>query len=145
LEERSRSAIAKPGDFELERNARALLGRDSQVLIDQIAPGRPIGQVIDELSGSTGGKGNASQYATKVAKSIGLSPSDPITPALLQSPAGIQLAKTQAHWEAGQSNPMTDDQWQQAQSMRSPNNNPFLIYWQRCRRNSQPMIKSGRR
>jgi len=79
--------------------------------------GRPIGQIIDDWSGSTGGKGNVSDYATQVAGSIGLKPSDPLTLDLLNGPTGIALAKTQAAWEAGTDYPMTDQQWQTAQRL----------------------------
>jgi hypothetical protein len=77
--------------------------------------GRPIGDVIDEWSGSTGGEKNVHSYAKHVADSVGLSPNDPLTPQLLQSPAGITFAKAMARIEAGGEYPLSDDEWNQAQ------------------------------
>ena len=81
---------------------------------------RMIGPLIDEWSGSTGGKGNVSQYATNVAQSIGRTPADPLTPEILRGPEGIVLAKAQAKWETGYDYPMSDDQWRAAQRMAFP-------------------------
>jgi len=86
--------------------------------------GRPIGQVIDEWSGSTGGKGNVSDYATKVANSVGLKPSDPLSLDILQGPTGVALAKTQAQWEAGSPYPLSDDQWKTAQRLAYTQGSP---------------------
>lgn len=79
--------------------------------------GKPIGQIIDEWSGTTGSKKNVSDYAAKVADSIGLKPSDPLTVDVLKGPQGVELAKTQAGWEAGSDYPLTNNQWKIAQRL----------------------------
>lgn len=72
----------------------------------------PLSAAIDKWSG-----GNSSPaYAAFLAKQTGLSPDTVLTPQLLQGPRGLALAKAQAHWEAGKPYPMSDAQWQQAQS-----------------------------
>jgi hypothetical protein len=82
--------------------------------------GQMIGPLIDKWSGSTGGRGNVSQYATNVAQSIGRTPADPLTAEILRGPEGIILAKAQAKWETGHDYPMSDDQWRAAQKMAFP-------------------------
>jgi hypothetical protein len=74
---------------------------------------RPVQDVIKQWSGGTGGQENVAEYV----KSLGLDPNAVITPELLQSPAGINLAKAQARWETGREYPMSDEQWQNAQQM----------------------------
>lgn len=78
---------------------------------------RPIGSLIGEWSGYTGGSKNVDSYAASVANSVGLSPDDRLTPQLLRSPAGIAFAKAQARMETGYDYPLTDDQWKQAQGL----------------------------
>lgn len=82
---------------------------------------RPIGDIIDEWSGHTGGKANVSAYASHVANSIGVSPYDRLTSGILQSPQGILFAKAMARMEAGQEYPLSDDDWRQAQNLAFPN------------------------
>jgi len=79
--------------------------------------GMPIGRAIDKWSGHTGGAANVSAYANSVARSIGLSPDDILTPQIVQSPSGIAFAKAMARQEAGVDYPMSDQQWQAAQQM----------------------------
>lgn len=81
---------------------------------------RPIGELIGDWSGHTGGPENVARYADSVAKSIGLSSDQPLTPEILRSPAGIAFAKAQAKMEAGSDYPLSDDQWTQAQKMAFP-------------------------
>lgn len=72
----------------------------------------PLSAAIDKWSG-----GNSSPaYAAFLAKQTGISSDTVLTPQLLQGPQGLALAKAQAHWEAGRPFPMSDEQWQQAQS-----------------------------
>lgn len=72
----------------------------------------PLSAAIDKWSG-----GNSSPaYSAFLAKQTGLSPDTVLTTQLLQGPQGLALAKAQAHWEAGRPFPMSDEQWQQAQS-----------------------------
>ena len=56
-------------------------------------------------------------YADFLTSRTGLTMGTPITLDLLASPAGLKLMKAQAQWEAGKPYPMTDSEWQQAQSM----------------------------
>jgi hypothetical protein len=74
---------------------------------------RPVGEVVKQWSSNTGGAQNVAAYV----KSLGLDPSTKITPQLLQSPAGISLAKAQARWETGRDYPLSDEQWGKAQQM----------------------------
>lgn len=62
--------------------------------------------------------GNWSQpYADSLTKATGLTLDSVITTSVLASETGWRLMKAQAKWEAGQTYPLTDGQWQTAQSM----------------------------
>jgi hypothetical protein len=62
--------------------------------------------------------GNWSQpYANSLVQATGIGLNTVITPELLASEQGWKLMKAQAKWEAGQTYPLTDGQWQTAQSM----------------------------
>jgi len=53
-------------------------------------------------------------YAKALTDKLGMKPTDKITQDLVKSPAGIDLAKAQSHWETGRDFPMSDDQWKNA-------------------------------
>lgn len=62
--------------------------------------------------------GNWSQpYADFLTRWTGLSMDTTITSAVLSGPQGLKLMEYQARWEAGQSYPLTEAQWAQAQDM----------------------------
>ena len=62
--------------------------------------------------------GNWSQpYADALTRATGLTLDSMITTSVLASETGWRLMKAQAKWEAGQTYPLTDGQWQTAQSM----------------------------
>lgn len=72
----------------------------------------PLSTAIAKWSG-----GNSSPaYAAFLGKQTGLSPETVLTKDLLAGPQGLALAKAQAQWEAGKPFPMSDEQWQQAQT-----------------------------
>lgn len=82
-------------------------------LLSRVYAGMPLSAAITKWS-----DGNSSpQYVASVARATGLSPDTPITPALLQSPQGVSLAKAMARQEAGRDFPMTDEQWMRAQGL----------------------------
>jgi hypothetical protein len=82
--------------------------------------GMTFGAAIAKWSG-----GNSSpQYVAFLARRTGISPTDVITVRLLSGPKGLELMKAQAQWEAGKSYPMTDAEWQVAQQMVFPGENP---------------------
>lgn len=82
-------------------------------LLDRRYSGMTLGAAVKKWTGS-----NASpSYAQSVAAKAGIGVNDPITPELLRSPQGIQLAKEMARNEAGGEFPMSDQQWQSAQAM----------------------------
>lgn len=73
----------------------------------------PLSQAITTWSG-----GNSSPaYISSVSQATGLSPNTIITPQLLQSPAGITLAKAMARFEAGREFPLSDAQWERARGL----------------------------
>lgn len=81
-------------------------------LLSKKYAGMPLSAAISKWSG-----GNSSpQYVNFLTKNTGLSPDTVLTPDLLSSPQGLALAKAQAHWEAGRPYPMSDADWQAAQS-----------------------------
>lgn len=74
--------------------------------------GRSLKAAILKWSG-----GNWSQpYADFLTKQTGLSMETPITVGLLASSLGWRLMKAQAQWEAGKFYPLSDLEWQSAQS-----------------------------
>ena len=82
-------------------------------LLAQNYAGMPLSDAIRKWSG-----GNSSaEYAKSVEARTGLSGSTVITPELLQSPQGIELAKAMAHQEAGREFPLDDSGWQRAQGL----------------------------
>lgn len=81
-------------------------------LLSRSYAGMPLSAAISKWSG-----GNSSPaYAANVAKQAGISLDTPLTHELLAGPQGLALAKAQAQWEAGKPYPLSEDQWQQAQS-----------------------------
>ena len=69
----------------------------------------------------SGGNSN-SAYASFLVKNSGIGADEPITNAILSSSRGLELMKQQARWEAdktrlGESYPMTDFEWMQAQQL----------------------------
>ncbi|MGB6080197.1 MAG: hypothetical protein WBF99_12135 [Xanthobacteraceae bacterium] len=62
------------------------------------------------------GHNSPASYVAFLEKSTGISINTKVTKALLASPAGWKLLKAQSHWEAGQPIPMTDAEWQLAQT-----------------------------
>jgi hypothetical protein len=79
--------------------------------------GMPIVDAVRKWTGDTGGEDQVQSYAAQIAKAAGVDVNSPITPDLLQSPAGIALAKAQAKMETGYDYPMSHGQWQNAQQM----------------------------
>jgi hypothetical protein len=75
--------------------------------------GMSLGAAITKWSG-----GNSSpQYVTFLTEQTGILIAEVITTKLLSGPKGLALMKAQAHWEAGKPYPMTDAEWQAAQSL----------------------------
>lgn len=85
-------------------------------LLNENYAGMPINAAIEKWSGSN----FAMDYAQSVAVSSGLQSDSILTSAFLASPAGIELAKAMAKWEAGKEFPLTDRQWSQAQDLVFP-------------------------
>lgn len=82
-------------------------------LLNKNYVGIPLAQAITKWSG-----GNSSPaYVASIAKDTGLTPGTIITPDLLQSDKGVQLAKAMAKVETGRPYPMSDDQWKQGQAL----------------------------
>ncbi len=63
----------------------------------------------------SGGNSSAT-YMAVLEKATGLSSEAVITAELLNSPTGLKLIKAQAQWEAGQTYPLSDADWAQAQA-----------------------------
>ncbi len=82
-------------------------------LLNRSYTGMPLSQAIYEWSG----KNSSPAYTDFVSKQTGIAPDTVLTPEFLAGPGGLALAKAQAHWEAGRPSPLTDDQWQTAQTM----------------------------
>lgn len=81
-------------------------------LLGQRYAGMPLSTAISRWSG-----GNSSPaYTAYLSKQTGLTPDTVLTPELLAGPQGLALVKAQSHWEAGKDFPLTDEQWQSAQS-----------------------------
>jgi hypothetical protein len=66
------------------------------------------------------GGNSPSAYVKFLCERTGIHPLDQVTPYLLSGPQGLALVKAQAAWESGRIKdgyPMTDAEWQTAQSM----------------------------
>lgn len=72
------------------------------------------------------GNNSADQYATTLGRQLGISPDTVLTKDMLHSPQGIAAMKQQAQWEAGRPFPLTDQQWDQAQTRAFGIKNPPL-------------------
>lgn len=82
-------------------------------LLHRLYADRTVNSLIAKWSG-----GNSSAaYASHVAKALGISTSDTITKAMIQTD-GWKLIRAQAQWESGRKGfPLTDDQWLRAQAL----------------------------
>ncbi len=74
--------------------------------------GMTLKAAIDKWSGNN----SPAAYVAFLEKNTGISINTKVTRALLASDAGWRLLKAQSHWEAGQPIPMTDAEWQLAQT-----------------------------
>lgn len=74
--------------------------------------GMTLKAAIDKWSGHN----SPASYVAFLEKNTGISINTKVTKALLASPAGWKLLKAQSRWEAGQPIPMTDAEWQLAQT-----------------------------
>jgi len=74
--------------------------------------GMTLKAAIDKWSGHNSSK----EYVAFLEKNTGINVNTKVTRALLASPAGWKLLKAQSRWEAGQPIPMTDAEWQLAQT-----------------------------
>lgn len=74
--------------------------------------GMTLKAAIDKWSGHN----SPASYVAFLEKNTGISINTKVTRALLASPAGWKLLKAQSRWEAGQPIPMTDAEWQLAQT-----------------------------
>jgi hypothetical protein len=70
------------------------------------------------------GHNSPASYVAYLEKNTGVSISAMVTRNLLASAAGWKLLKAQSNWEAGKPIPMTDADWQQAQTMFFENAKP---------------------
>jgi hypothetical protein len=83
-------------------------------LLSKHYAGMPLAAAIAKWSNASGN--DLHGYIYQVAKDTGLAADQMLTQDLLRSPYGIAIAKSMAKYEAGRAYPMSDDQWQQAQS-----------------------------
>lgn len=74
--------------------------------------GMTLKAAIDKWSGHN----SPASYVAFLEKNTGISINTKVTKTLLASPAGWKLLKAQSRWEAGQPIPMTDAEWQLAQT-----------------------------
>lgn len=103
-----------PGGNKIAVFADPVQGAAAQfALLNEKYAGLTIAAAIARWSGSN----FAVDYAQSVAVAAALQSDSVITPDLLASPAGIDLAKAMAKWEAGRAFPLTDEQWREAQAM----------------------------
>jgi hypothetical protein len=82
-------------------------------LADRSYAGMRLSDAVWRWSGKSS---DAPGYTATVSRETGIAPDAVITPEMLRGPQGIQLAKAMSRVEAGRDFPMSDAQWQQAQS-----------------------------
>lgn len=70
------------------------------------------------------GHNSSPAYLHFLCSQTGLRPTTLINTSVLSSPSGLKLMKAQAHWEAGQVYPMSDEDWAKAQKMVFPESLP---------------------
>lgn len=82
------------------------------------------GMTLDAAIRKWSGGNSSPAYMTFLKSQTGIGINDVVTIALLASPTGLALMKSQARWEAGKPYPMTDAEWQTAQHMVFPGSVP---------------------
>lgn len=75
------------------------------------------GRTLYNAIGRWSGGNHTDAYVEFLTKKTGIPSYQVITADLLDGELGLALMKWQAYWEAGETYPLTDEQWQQAQSM----------------------------
>lgn len=83
-------------------------------LLDRGYAGMTIADAIKKWSGGN----HSDAYARRVAEQTGIDPGTRLTPEMLRDPNfAVPLARTMAGWEAGNSSPLSDDDWRAAHGM----------------------------
>jgi len=85
--------------------------------------GMPLSAAIAKWSGGN----SAPAYIQRVSRETGIAPDAMLTNDLLRGPQGLALVKSMAAHEAGRPFPMSDDQWQVAQSRAFGQQGPAML------------------